>query len=67
VEHDDLLVDGVPVDWWVSDGVPHGPTSEGLARALAWAAGAWHLRHAVAALLSDPSGAERIVLEDAAG
>jgi hypothetical protein len=67
VEHDDLLVDGVPVDWWVADGVPHAATSEGLARALAWAAGAWHLRHALAALLTDPAAAARLMLEDAAG
>jgi hypothetical protein len=67
VEHDDLLVDGVPVDWWVVDGVPHAATSEGLARALAWAAGAWHLRHALAALLADPAAAARLTLEDAAG
>jgi hypothetical protein len=67
VEHDDLLVDGVPVDWWVADGVPHAATTEGLARALAWAAGAWHLRHALAALLADPTDAGRLALEDAAG
>jgi hypothetical protein len=67
VEHDDLLVDGVPVDWWVTDGVPHAATGEGLARALAWAVGAWHLRHALAALLTDPAAAGRLALEDAAG
>jgi hypothetical protein len=67
VEHDDLLVDGVAVDWWVQDGVPHGSTSDGLARALAWAVGAWHLRHALATLLADPSGAQRLLVEDAAG
>jgi hypothetical protein len=67
VEHDDLRVDGARVDWWVADGVPHASTGEGLARALAWAAGAWHLRHALAALLTDPAGAQRLLLEDSAG
>ena len=67
VQHDELLVDGVAVDWWVADGVPHGSTSEGLARALAWAVGAWHLRHAIAALLAEPLSAQRLRLEDAAG
>jgi hypothetical protein len=51
----------------VQDGVPHGSTSDGLARALAWAVGAWHLRHALATLLADPSGAQRLLVEDAAG
>jgi hypothetical protein len=67
VEHDELRVDGVGVDWWVRDGVPHGSTSDGLARALAWAVGAWGLRHALAALLDDPAGAQRLLVEDAAG
>jgi hypothetical protein len=66
VEHDDLRVDGARVDWWVAGGVPHASTADGLARALAWAAGAWHLRHALAAVLTDPAGAQRQLLEDAA-
>jgi hypothetical protein len=67
VEHDELLVDGVAVTWWVHEGVPHAATSEGLARALAWSVGRWPLRHAIAALLVDPDNAQLVLLEDSAG
>ncbi|MCI2420405.1 ATP-binding protein [Saccharopolyspora sp. K220] len=44
------------VHWWVeSTGKLHAErTPDGLSRALAWAAGAWHERFALAALLADP-------------
>jgi hypothetical protein len=44
------------VHWWVdSTGKVHAErTPDGLARALAWASGAWHERFALTALLADP-------------
>jgi hypothetical protein len=66
VEHDELVVDGQDVDWWVDDdGTPHAATTDGLARALAWAAGSWPARHAVAEVLADPGAAVRVVVEAA--
>src|SRR5690606_27131858 len=63
-EHDDLRVDGHPVDWWVDDeGRPHAATGEGLARALAWAAGRWDQRHAVAAVLAEPDRLPELLAE----
>jgi hypothetical protein len=56
VEHDELLVDGVEIDWRLTDdGVLHAATLEGVAAGLAWAAGQWPRRFEVAALLEDPS------------
>lgn len=56
--HDDLRVDGEPVEWWVEGTGPgarvHAVHLAGLAAALAAAAGAWHLRAAVEALLVEP-------------
>jgi hypothetical protein len=51
----------------VPDGVPHAATTVCRAGWLALEAGAWHLRHALAALLADPTDAGRLALEDAAG
>ena len=66
-EHDRLLVDDVEVAWWVdADGV-HAATTDGLARGLAFAAGRWPARHALARLLVEPGDAVRLVVEDAAG
>ncbi|ROS78751.1 sacsin N-terminal ATP-binding-like domain-containing protein [Cellulomonas sp. PhB143] len=60
VEHEDLRVDGVDVTWWPgADGTVHATTTEGLAHALAAAAGRFEDRHAVLAALLDPQGAER--------
>ncbi|WP_338600940.1 sacsin N-terminal ATP-binding-like domain-containing protein [Saccharopolyspora sp. SCSIO 74807] len=46
------------VHWWVdSAGAVHAERApDGLSRALAWAAGAWQSRFALAALLADPEG-----------
>lgn len=57
VVHDELLVDGQRVDWWMAD-VPHAAdTPEGLARALAWVTERWEDRHTFAALITDPTAA----------
>ncbi|QNP71994.1 molecular chaperone Hsp90 [Streptomyces roseirectus] len=56
LEHDELIVDGVEIDWRLTDdGVLHAATLEGVAAGLAWAAGQWPRRFEVAALLEDPS------------
>jgi hypothetical protein len=57
MEHDDLVVDGVAVEWRVLDGVVHASTLNGLARGLALAAGSWQRRHLVAEVLADPATA----------
>jgi hypothetical protein len=43
------------VQWWSDDRLHAADTSEGLARAFAWAAGRWSDRHLITALLDDPS------------
>ncbi|MFD4571791.1 sacsin N-terminal ATP-binding-like domain-containing protein [Streptomyces sp. NPDC058417] len=56
VEHEELVVDGVDIDWRLTDdGVLHAATLEGVAAGLAWAARQWPRRFEVAALLEDPS------------
>ncbi|MGH8867238.1 MAG: sacsin N-terminal ATP-binding-like domain-containing protein [Actinomycetes bacterium] len=55
--HDRLVVDGVDVGWRYVDGTVHAASPEGLARGLAWAAGAWERRHLVEVVLQDPSRA----------
>ncbi|WP_405603679.1 MULTISPECIES: sacsin N-terminal ATP-binding-like domain-containing protein [unclassified Streptomyces] len=56
VEHEELFVAGVEVDWRrPSDGTVHASTLEGVAAGLAWAAEQWPRRFEVAALLEDPS------------
>ena len=62
-EHDQLVVDGVPLPWRYADGVVHADGPEGLARGLAWAAGRWPARHLLAALLRDPGQAARLLAE----
>jgi hypothetical protein len=65
-EHDELLVDGVPVDWWVDeDGVPHATNVAGLAAALAQACGRWSQRAALEAVLVDPARAADLALDAA--
>ncbi|MGW5583480.1 sacsin N-terminal ATP-binding-like domain-containing protein [Streptomyces sp. NPDC003857] len=61
VEHEELVVDGVEIDWRLtSDGALHAATLEGVAAGLAWAAGQWPRRFEVAALLEDPSRTEEL-------
>ncbi|MET8609479.1 sacsin N-terminal ATP-binding-like domain-containing protein [Streptomyces misionensis] len=61
VEHGELVVDGVEIDWRLTDdGVLHAATLEGVAAGLAWAAGQWPRRFEVAALLEDPSRTEEL-------
>ncbi|QEU86363.1 sacsin N-terminal ATP-binding-like domain-containing protein [Streptomyces viridosporus] len=61
VEHEELVVDGVEIDWRLTDdGVLHAATLEGVAAGLAWAAGQWPRRFEVAALLEGPSRTEEL-------
>ncbi|MDT9697076.1 sacsin N-terminal ATP-binding-like domain-containing protein [Streptomyces sp. P17] len=61
VEHEELVVDGVEIDWRLTDdGVLHASTLEGVAAGLAWAAGQWPRRFEVAALLEDPSRTQEL-------
>lgn len=68
-EHEDLLVDGTPVEWWVegsgTSAVVHAVHVEGLAAGLAQAAGRWTDRHVVEALLVDPGRAGAVALDAA--
>jgi hypothetical protein len=72
-EHDELVVDGVRVDWWVTaaagegDGLVHAATLEGLARGLAFAAGAWDLRWPLAAVLLEPAELPSTLVDQAFG
>jgi hypothetical protein len=61
--YDKLLVDGVAVSWRVRDGEVHAASPAGLAGALAWAAGQWPLRHLLAALLTAPDDAARLLAD----
>lgn len=61
VEHEELLANGVELDWHrTRDGVLHAATLEGVAAGLAWAAGQWPRRFEVAALIEDPSRTEEL-------
>ncbi len=65
-EHEELTVDGHPVDWWVdADGRPHAATGDGLAKALAWSAGRWTQRHVVLAVITEPERAAELLVETA--
>ncbi|MFE9340920.1 sacsin N-terminal ATP-binding-like domain-containing protein [Streptomyces sp. NPDC007063] len=60
-EHEELRIAGVELDWRrTPDGTLHAATLEGLASALAWAAGAWPRRFEVTALLEDPERAAEL-------
>ena len=61
--HDKLVVDGVSVPWRCTDGEVHAATPQGLACALAWAAGQWHSRHLLTTLLSSQDEAARLLAE----
>jgi hypothetical protein len=61
MEHDELILDGEDeVAWRVIDGEAHASTFDGMARALAWAAGRWDRRHHIAALLAEPERADEL-------
>jgi hypothetical protein len=66
-EHDQLLVDGVEVDWWVNgdgpEAVVHAATTDGLALGLAWASGRWELRGLVADLLAEPETVADVMID----
>ena len=69
VEHEDLLVDGEPVDWWVVEPeVPggsatvHAATTDGLVRGLAHVLGPWHAA-SIERLLTDPASAPAVLLD----
>ena len=68
-EHEELVVDGVDVAWWVEDGVPggrvHAATLDGLALGLAWSAGRWDRRAAVAAVLAEPAALADVLVDEA--
>ncbi|MDP9864676.1 MULTISPECIES: sacsin N-terminal ATP-binding-like domain-containing protein [Streptosporangium] len=63
VEHEKLLVDGVPAAWRFFEGAVHAAGVEGLARGLAWASGQWGDRLAAAALLRDPAAVPLLLAE----
>ncbi|HEU5333946.1 MAG TPA: hypothetical protein VFU73_14295, partial [Actinocrinis sp.] len=64
VEHDELVLDDeVEVEWRVVGDDVHASTFDGLARALAWAAGRWDRRHLIAALLAEPERAAELAAE----
>ncbi|TDW21668.1 hypothetical protein [Kribbella kalugense] len=63
-EHEELTVDGVEVFWWVdADGAPHAATFDGLAKALAWAAGRWDQRHVIRAVLNEPDRSVELLVD----
>ena len=67
-EHDDLVVAGVAVDWWVAgDATVHAATLDGLARGCAWACGQWDARLLAAAVLAEPSRVEELLAEESFG
>ncbi|SDC79574.1 hypothetical protein SAMN05660690_2584 [Geodermatophilus telluris] len=66
--HEQLLVGGRPVPWWPAGDADHvDGTAPALGRALAWRAGAWPLRQALAEAFADPRRAADLAAEDAVG
>ncbi|MCL2423918.1 MAG: ATP-binding protein, partial [Micrococcales bacterium] len=65
--HDDLTVDGQPVEWWVHDNDLHAVHLAGLAAALAQSAGRWSARWALETVLTDPTRAPEALLDTAFG
>ncbi|MFG1911214.1 sacsin N-terminal ATP-binding-like domain-containing protein [Kribbella sp. NPDC048928] len=63
-EHEELTIDGVEVSWWVDgDDAPHAATFDGLAKALAWAAGRWDRRHVIRAVLNEPDRSAELLVD----
>jgi hypothetical protein len=68
VVHEPLIVDGRTVSWWPDGDVDHvDGTPAALGRALAWRAGAWSLRQALAEAFAFPDRAGELAAEDAVG
>ncbi|WP_216843620.1 sacsin N-terminal ATP-binding-like domain-containing protein [Phytoactinopolyspora alkaliphila] len=67
VEHDELVVAGLPVDWWVVGDEIHAATLDGLARGLAWVAGEWDRRWVLAEALQDPAALPTLLAEETFG
>jgi hypothetical protein len=63
-----LTVAGRAVAWWPGDDADHVDGSPAaLGRALAWRAGAWSLRQALAEAFAFPDRAGELAAEDAVG
>ncbi|WP_245817157.1 sacsin N-terminal ATP-binding-like domain-containing protein [Geodermatophilus saharensis] len=66
--HGRLLAGDRPVAWWPDGAVDHvDGTPAALGRALAWRAGAWPLRQALAEAFAEPGRAADLAAEDAVG
>ncbi|TQN42017.1 hypothetical protein FHU33_1408 [Blastococcus colisei] len=66
VVHEGLAVDGCAVRWWPGEDVDHVDGSpEALGRALAWRAGVWSRRQALAEAFAHPDHALELAAEDA--
>ncbi len=64
--HEPLRVGGRAVPWWPGNGVDHvDGTPDALGRALAWRAGVWPLRQALAEAFAHPDRAAALAAEDA--
>ena len=67
-EHRALTVDGRPVAWWPEGEVDHVDGSPAaLGRALAWRAGVWSARSALAEAFAFPDRSDELAAEDAVG
>ena len=63
--HDGLIVAGRPVTWWPDGPLDHvDGTPAALGRALAWRAGAWSRRQALAEAFAHPDRAAELSAED---
>jgi hypothetical protein len=64
IEHDELMVAGQSVDWWLDDdGRVHACTGDGLARGMAWSTGRWEVRLLLAAALETPTRLPELLAE----
>jgi hypothetical protein len=64
--HERLTVTGgVAVRWWPGEPDAVDGSPGGLGRALAWRAGRWELRQALAEAFAEPDRAEALAAEDA--
>ena len=63
--HAELTVAGRLVSWWPEPDVDHvDGTPAACGRALAWRAGAWRLRQALAEAFAEPERVEELAAED---